>query len=213
MWFASRYVHSLSTLPASPVPPLFSLFQPKAASIEAALPRLDGAPLSYTEVGGTESGERPDWWYHREDVALGTGEATFRAAVDALERWVPFDLPWVHLHDPALAIEPGRLVAFSSRQFGIWALNVCRIVYVVDERTEAGVHRFGFGYGTLASHAVQGEERFLITWDPADDTVRFEVAKFSRARHFLVRAAGPLTWWIQTRFTRDALERMRKEVS
>jgi hypothetical protein len=28
--------------------------------------------------------------------------------------------------------------------FGVWTLNTCRIVYVVDEAT-----RFGFAYGTL----------------------------------------------------------------
>ena len=50
---------------------------------------------------------------------------------------------------------------------GLWWLNACRIVYVVDE---AGpVTKFGFAYGTLPGHAGTGEERFLVEWDRASD--------------------------------------------
>lgn len=180
--------------------------------MEAAIPGWEAQPLSYTEVGGTESGERPPWWFHREDVVVGRGQDCFERAADAVARWVPFDLAWVDLLCPQAPPELGQTVAFASRQFGVWALNVCRVVYVVDERPENGPWRMGFGYGTIASHAVQGEERFIAIWDRNTDEVRFEIAKFSRPRHVLVRAAGPLTWWIQTRFTQDALQRVAEEV-
>ena len=202
----------MSSLPATTHVPLFYLFQPDSERIEAALRAGSAHPLSYEGVGGTETGIRPDWWFHARDIELGHGKDTFLRARAALDAWTQFDLPWVKLHNRGVPLREGEMVAFSSRQFGIWALNVCRIVYTLDESPPDGPHRYGFGYGTLESHAVQGEERFLVEWDPSDDSVRFEIAKFSRPCHPLVRVARPLTWWVQTRFTQDALQRMKGEM-
>lgn len=203
----------MTDLPANRPPRLFSLRRPDARAIASALPSLIDEPLSYTQVGGTETGERPPWRTEAEDVVLGTGQAVFERAADAVARWVQFDLDWVELHDPGKAPEVDMLVAFASRQLGMWAFNVCRVVLVVDERDpDARSWRYGFAYGTLASHAVQGEERFMVSWDRDTDQVRFEISKFSRAKHPLVRVAGPITWWIQSKFTRDALQRVADEV-
>jgi len=46
-------------------------------------------------------------------------------------------------------------VAILARSIGLWWLNACRIVYVVDK-----VDKFGFAYGTLPDHAGSGEERW-----------------------------------------------------
>ena len=51
------------------------------------------------------------------------------------------------------------MVAILARSIGLWWLNACRIVAVVDE--DGPVKRFGFAYGTLPDHAGSGEERFL----------------------------------------------------
>jgi hypothetical protein len=48
----------------------------------------------------------------------------------------------------------GGGVAILARSIGLWWLNACRIVYVVDK-----VDKFGFAYGTLPDHARSGEER------------------------------------------------------
>jgi uncharacterized protein (UPF0548 family) len=54
-------------------------------------------------------------------------------------------------------IEPGQTVAVLTRVCGLWSLNACRIVYVIQED-----RRFGYAYGTLPEHAESGEERFLV---------------------------------------------------
>src|SRR4029077_17849423 len=92
------------------------------------------------------------------------------------------------------------------RWFGLWSLNACRIVYVVDE--DRPIRRFGFAYGTLADHAESGEERFSIEWRRDDDSVWFDIRAFSRPVHWLARAGYPLSRALQRRFAREAMREM-----
>ena len=128
-------------------------------------------------------------------IKLGEGEEVFRAAKAALERWEQFRLGWVEAWPPETPIQAGEVVAVLARRLGLWWLNACRIVYVVDE---AGpVSRFGFAYGTLPDHAGTGEERFLVEWDRASGEVWYDILAFSRPHRLPgpaglpVHAAGP----------------------
>jgi hypothetical protein len=85
-----------------------------------------------------------------------------------------------------------------GRHFGLWSLNACRIVYVIEE--EASLLKcYGFAFGTLPGHVERGEERFTVEWHRAYDSVFYEVFAFARPAHPLarvgpaVRAAGPET--------------------
>ncbi len=86
-------------------------------------------------------------------------------------------------------IETGAVVAVIARLLGLWWLNACRIVYVVDE--PGPIRRFGFAYGTLPDHAGTGEERFLIEWDVASGAVWYDILAFSRPHEFLARLGYP----------------------
>lgn len=199
---------SLQRAPTLPV----RFLQPSAAAVRHAVLSQRDDPFSYADVGGTRGAVMPAGYAHdAQDVRLGEGAAVWEAARDALTAWKQFDLPWVHLHDDTVPLEAGRLVAFTSQQLGVWVLNLCRIAYVLDDEVD-GVRRFGFAYGTLRSHAVMGEERFLLTWDQRTDEVRFGIAKFSLPRHPLIRALAPLARRVQRRFTDDALARMQRQV-
>ena len=94
------------------------------------------------------------------------------------------------------------MVAVLARVFGVWTLNACRIVYVVDEPT-----RFGFAYGTLPDHAECGEDRFLIERDD-NGTVWYDIRVFSRPRLLLARLAAPLARRLQDQFRRDSAAAM-----
>ena len=194
------------------VPSVLRLGRPDADTVALALAASRQAPLSYPFVGAT-SGELPPGWDHdAEERVVGRGAGDWAAAKEAVRRWIPFALGWVHVHHPETPVREGELVSFSSRQFGLWTLNVCRIVDTFDDRTPAQ-ERFGFAYGTLAGHVVAGEERFLATWDRATDMVRFEIRKFSRPNHPLVRLAGPLARHAQRRFTVEALDAMARAIT
>ena len=121
-----------------------------------------------------------------------------------------FQLGWVELFHETAPIEIGSDVAVLVRVFGVWSLNACRIVYVMDEPEP--VRRFGFAYGTLPDHAERGEERFSIEWHRADDSVWYDLLAFSRPRHLLSRAGYPFTRRLQKRFARDSLAAMKRAV-
>lgn len=122
-----------------------------------------------------------------------------------------FNADWVEVHPPDAATAPGTNVAVLARVLGIWYLNACRIVYVIDE---AGPTKtYGFAYGTLHDHAERGEERFTVVWDRADDSVRYEQFAFSRPNYLLTRLNYPLARTVQKRFAKDALEAMQRAVA
>ncbi|HZZ77883.1 MAG TPA: DUF1990 family protein, partial [Gemmataceae bacterium] len=66
-------------------------------------------------------------------IKLGEGETTFKAARHALENWRQFDLGWLEAWSPDTPIKSGEVVAVVARAIGLWWLNACRIVYVIDE--------------------------------------------------------------------------------
>ncbi len=195
----------------SATPTVFHLFLPTPPDAEAAVRAAERAPFSYGPVGGTR-GELPEGFDHDvQRTVLGRGRATWDRAVAALRDWKQFELSWVRFYRPDTAIRPGIVVAFSSHQVGLWALNLCRIVDVSEVSDDAST-RFAFAYGTLQGHVVSGEERFELRWDHATDEVSFEIRKFSRLEHWVVRAFRPLARRIQARFSHEALANLRRAV-
>jgi len=89
---------------------------------------------------------------------------------------------------------------------GLWWLNSCRIVYVIDIQD-----KFGFAYGTLPGHAECGEELFMVEKMP-DGTVRYVLKAFSRPRVWLARLGYPIARAYQRKFVRDSKASMVKFV-
>lgn len=141
-------------------------------------------------------------------ACLGAGAQTFLAAKEALRGWQQFQLGWVEPWPTDVPLLPGNVVSIVARLGPVYWFNACRIVYAVDER--GPVERFGFAYGTLPGHAERGEERFLVEWHHADDSVWFDILAFSRPRHVLARLGYPVVRLLQKRFARDAVASMRR---
>ena len=160
-------------------------------------------PFTYAEVGATNATPPAGYTVDHNRIQLGSGEATFRSAVEALKNWRHFDLGWVVIAPRGVPGEVGAIVAVKARAFGTWSLSASRVVYMIDE-----ARRFGFAYGTLPDHVEKGEERFLIEWLP-DDTVWYDILAFSRPKHPLVRLSAPLARMLQKRFARDSLNQMK----
>jgi uncharacterized protein (UPF0548 family) len=160
-------------------------------------------PFTYAEVGATNATPPAGYTIDHNRIQLGTGEATYRKAVDALTNWRHFELGWVTITPSGVAVEVGATVAVKARAFGTWSLSALRVVYVIDE-----ARRFGFAYGTLPDHVEKGEERFLVEW-LADDSVWYDILAFSRPRHPLVRLSAPLARRLQKQFARASLNRMK----
>ena len=188
----------------------FHLTKPSKQDVLDTLEGCLTRPFSYPFVGASKTGAPNGWRSDDQRILLGDSKQ-FEAARRALHGWIQFDLTWVFPHEQDVPIEKGNLFCFTSRQFGIWAINVCRIVYLIDEDSDSA-RRYGFAYGTVDRHSVAGEETFTLELDKRTNQLFFRLTKFSRPAHFLTRIALPLTHYVQNCFTRDALNRFKQEV-
>ena len=190
---------------------MLSLRKPSAESIRPFLQAQGKLPFSYAAVGATAKTPPSDYAVDHTRIKLGEGEPVFQAARAALRRWEQFRLGWVEAWSPDTPIQTGEVVAVMGRAIGLWWLNACRIVYVVDG--SGPISKFGFAYGTLPGHVESGEERFLIEWDRGDNSVWYDILAFSRPNHILTRLGCPVVRRTQKRFGRDSAAAMLRAVS
>ena len=184
--------------------------KPSIPAIREFIDRQSCLPLSYTAVGASSGDPPPGYRANRARIRLGQGALAFAAAKSALRAWEQFPRGWAELCFPDVPIESGRVVAVLARILGFWWLNACRIVSVVDEDGPGAC--FGFAYGTLPGHVEAGEERFLVEWDPSDDSVWYDLSSFSRPNGFLSRLGEPYARRQQQGFARQSAEAMRLAV-
>jgi uncharacterized protein (UPF0548 family) len=190
---------------------MFFLTRPSEDQVRAILGTQRDRQYSYREVGATGGKLPPGYAILSGRVELGHGAAQFARASDALHRWRMFDVLGVCLYEPTTSIVFGNTVGLLIKHFGFWSLNFCRIVYVVDE--DGPVRRIGFAYGTLAEHAEQGEERFMVEWDRGTDVVCFDILSFSRPGNWKVLVAYPLARSLQRNFVSHSLAAMVRAVA
>ena len=185
------------------------LLRPRAHEIARILDEQQQDPFSYPEIGATAD-HFPDGYDHdRERVLLGRGERVFEAACAALRQWRQFPSAWMAIEPTSAPLAAGTNVLLLASVLGLWWVCGCRIVYTVDETGPP--RRFGFAYGTLPSHIERGEERFLIEMDQAGH-VWYELAAFSRPRHWLLRLGYPLARRYQAKFRRQSAAAMQTAV-
>ena len=158
---------------------------------EAEAARLRALDVTHPVSDGVPAGFRA---FSRSAV-IGGGRAAFDAAVEAALGWqiqlrsgiaVAACGPTVELGSVArlrVPVGPLRLTAY------------CRVVDVIDQPD-----RGGFAYSTLPRHPESGRESFVVTID-GDDTVRLEIAAFSRPAVWYARLGGPLTRIAQDHMT------------
>jgi len=177
---------------------MFLMRQPSDAQVRHILESQGRDGFSYPEVGATAHTLPAGYQVHHERFELGRGAPAFERAKRAVREWRMFDMGWLRLFWPDQPIVAGTTVGVLARHFGFWSLNLCRIVYAIDEQ-----RAFGFAYGTLTEHAESGEERFLVKWRE-DDSVWYDLLAMSRERHLLARLGYPLSRALQAKFRRDS---------
>lgn len=187
---------------------MWSLTRPTSDQVRAFLAAERGLPCTYDDVGATRENRAPAGFEHDHDrQLLGSGEAAFNRARDAIRAWTMFPAPLAWIEPTGIPIAQGELAGVVIRALGIWWLNSARIVYVIDEP-----RRFGFAYGTLPGHVERGEERFSVEWLP-DDTVWYDIRAFSQPRSWMVRLGKPVARGLQRRFVRLSKASMLRAVS
>jgi uncharacterized protein (UPF0548 family) len=177
----------------------------KMTHVARLLAEQASSPFTYDGVGTTASTPPAGYTVDHTRVRLGSGPDVFNSARRALQTWEHIQLGWVSAVPRATPVDAGRVIAVQARVLGLWWVNPCRIVYVIDEPA-----RYGFAYGTLPAHAESGEERFQVEIDPADGSVWYDILAFSRPRLWLARLAYPYTRRVQDRFARDSCRAMQR---
>jgi uncharacterized protein (UPF0548 family) len=190
---------------------MVSLGRPSTETIRGFLTVQSKLGFTYTAVGATASLPPADYVVDPTRIKLGQGEEVFVKAKAALGRWQQFRLGWVEVWSPETPIQTGEVVAVIARNLGLWWLNACRIVYVVDE--EEPIQRYGFAYGTLPDHAETGEERFLVERDRASGEVWYDILAFSRPHLLLTRLGYPFVRRVQKRFAKASAAAMLRVVN
>ncbi len=190
---------------------MFLLTKPSEQRVREFIAEQSASRFSYAEIGASK-GEAPAGYnVDHNRIRLGAGAQSFALAIQALQQWQMFNLGWVQLFFNDAPIAQGTCVGVLAQHFGFYSLHACRIVYVMDEDEVA--KRYGFAYGTLGDHAEQGEERFSVEWNQADDSVWYDLFAFSKPRHPVAKIGYPLSRLLQKRFARDSKQAMARAVS
>src|ERR1700679_2054964 len=111
---------------------MFLLRKPSPQFICAFLEGQANLAITYPTVGATAGTPPLGYVVDHTRIKLGTGEEVFIAAKKALKRWEQFRLGWVEPCWPDTAIESGQVVGVLARSCGLYSLNACRIIYVID---------------------------------------------------------------------------------
>jgi uncharacterized protein (UPF0548 family) len=186
--------------------------EPSEKQIDRFLERASSLEFSYSELGATNSAMLPPLFtVDRNRIQLGSGSLAWHRSIDALRKWEMFNMPWVRLCWPTAPIAERSNVAVLAHRIGLFWLNACRIVYLIDE--DGPTKRFGFAYGTLTEHAESGEERFLVEWNRETDAVSYDLLAFSRPNQFLSRVGYPVARRLQKQFAADSKAAMVRAVA
>ena len=194
---------------------MFSIVNPTAKKIETFLQSQLNKQYTYPEVGFSRDGPlaadhplgRKYRLVHRR-YHLGVGKKCYESAKNGFINWRMFALGWVRIHPNDTPMTPGSLVGIVSQVMGVWSINVCKIIYIVDD--DGPIVRFGFGYGTLPGHAIQGEERMTVEFDRKSGDVFFEIFSFSKESQLIAKISSFHLRSLQDRFAQESGNSMRK---
>lgn len=190
---------------------MISLRKPSDELIQNFLRRQDQLDFTYSSFDTADANPPIGYVTDHTRIQLGEGQQVYDAAKRALQHWEQFQLGWVEGGPKETPIRKGQVVAVLARAIGVWWLNACRIVSVIDE--SGSVNRFGFTYGTLPGHIAFGEERFLVEWHQSDNKVWYDILAYSRPNHILARLGYPVVRWTQKKFGRDSSAAMLAAIS
>ncbi len=197
---------------------MYSLTKPTLTEIQKHLEQQGQQPFSYPDVEAScRILANSDWHLSNRytidhnRVLLGKGAEVFKQSKAALGGWKMFQLDWVQLFWSETPIQVGSTVGILIQTLGLWSLNACRIVCVVQE--QGSTERFGFAYGTLPDHGLCGEERFVVEWCHCDDTVWYDLFAFSRPNQLISRIGYWYVRRLQKRFASGSLQAMVKSIS
>ena len=142
--------------------------------MEQLVEDLKSAAPTYSEIGATLAGRRPEGFRHdRYEAVLGQGHETFQRAVTGLKTWKAHRLPGMGIFPNQQEIFTGATVVVTLGTPVVALAVPCRIVSLIDGQIFMAVCVRDAAWSSRAGRG--GVHRFHV--DP-DQTVRFEIREF-----------------------------------
>ena len=196
---------------------MYVLGKPTAKDLQKYIAQKSQQTFSYEEVGFSLKIEQNGGDYlsqisdrytvDRNRIALGSGLDVFERSKIALCHWKMFNFDWINLFSPETSIQTGLTVGIIFSKFGICSINFCRIIDFIQAE-EKRIKKFGFAYGTLTSHGLSGEERFLVEWNQKNNIVHYDLFAFSRPNQYLTKIGYWYVRKLQKRFAHSSEQAM-----
>lgn len=195
--------------------------EPSRSEIDNFIAAQTETSFTYKDVGATKgavpsggSNLPSGYVIDHHCVQLGSGIVTFERASQAIRSWKMFEFDWLQLCWPDTPMQIDKVVAVIANHFGLWSLNACRIVYVIDDHRDTDrFARVGLAYGTLVEHAESGEERFMVEFDRETQLVHYDILAFSRPNQFAAKLGYPIARALQKRFALDSMSAMQRNMT
>ncbi len=184
---------------------MFSLRPPAPKAMDSFIRKVSGSSYN-TPLGVAEPDAPRGWFVDDVNAIVGIGSDAFDAACAAIRSWSHLDLEWFRVHRPERTpLEPGAVVAYSTRVAGVWMSFACRIVSVIDDVESDGTRRFGYEYATIGHHAAKGVERVIVTLNTSTGEVHGSIRAVSRPARWYTWVGLPVARRAQRLFKPEAL--------
>lgn len=189
---------------------MLSLSSFSDANLATAFAKCAVEPVHAVDPGGFST---PPKRFRRTSCStvVGSGDIDFELGRALLLDWRQFPGDWAH----AVAdgpTEPGQHVAVLARCFGIYVMNVCRVVEVAEYSDENSA-TFSIIYATVASHDLVGAEAFELIWNRHSNDVCYRVTSYARPRSLIARVCYLYIRSLQRRFVAESCETVRRLIS
>src|ERR1043166_4610051 len=97
---------------------MFMISEPTERDVVQFISAQCDLPFTYSEIGATNATPPASYNVDHNRIRLGDGEATYKRAVEALKKWLHFDLGWVTIVPRGVVVEVGATVAVKAGAFG-----------------------------------------------------------------------------------------------
>ncbi len=179
------------------------LRKPGIETIRGFLVRQSKLDFTYSAVGCHVRQSSPPGYAIRSLAhQLGEGESAYEAAKRGAKELGSVRLGWLEAGPEGTPIQTNAMVAILARTFGIWWLNACRIVLVIEEVGNGESIRLRLMNFTGPRRNRRGA---ISSWNGIKRTTEswFDILAFSRPHHILTRLAYPIVRMTQKRFGRN----------
>src|ERR1051326_3201095 len=84
---------------------MFMISEPTERDVVHFISAQCDLPFTYSEIGATNATPPASYNVDHNRIQLGDGEATYKRAVEALKKWLHFDLGWVTIVPRGVVVE------------------------------------------------------------------------------------------------------------